>query len=122
MLALVPPLAVTLALIYLQHRFLSGTRSQRIYSLLTGLCLGGTALFIVSFMPYHPVIVLPFVILIVVLFINSQFYVFLSGRRNFLFALTAIPFHLLYHFYNGISFCAGMALYWSRRKGRGSGK
>jgi glycosyltransferase involved in cell wall biosynthesis len=116
MLALIPPLAVTLALIYLQHRFLRGSRSWRIYSVLTGLCLGGTAVFIVSFMPYHPMVVLPFVILISVLFINSQFYVFLKGRRNFLFALAAIPFHLLYHFYNGISFCAGTILYWSRRK------
>ncbi len=116
MLSLIPPLAVTLALLFLQHRFLRGSRSWRIYSLLTGLCLGGTAVFIVSFMPYHPMIVAPFIILILVLFINSQFYVYLGGRKNFLFALTAIPFHLLYHFYNGISFCAGTLLYWIRRK------
>jgi hypothetical protein len=113
MLSLIPPLAVTLALIYLQHRFLRGSR---IYSLLTGICLAGTAIFILSFMPYHPMVIAPFVILILVLFINSQFYVFLQGRKNFLFALAAIPFHLLYHFYNGISFCAGMILYWTRRK------
>jgi glycosyltransferase involved in cell wall biosynthesis len=116
MLALIPPLAVTLALIYLQHRFLEGSRSARIYSFLTGICLAGTIVFILSFMPYHPMIILPFVILMLVLFINSQFYIFLQGRKNFLFALTAIPFHLLYHFYNGISFCAGMLLYWTRRK------
>ncbi len=84
--------------------------------MLAGLSLGGTAIFIMSFMPYHPVIVAPFVLLILVLFINSQFYVFLRGRKNFFFALTAIPFHLLYFFYNGIAFCAGTILYWSRRK------
>ncbi|MBI3695733.1 MAG: glycosyltransferase family 2 protein [Acidobacteria bacterium] len=116
MLALIPPLAVTLVLIYLQHKFGGGSRSRRVYTLLAGVSLAGTIVFILSFMPYHPMIVLPFVILILVLFINSQFYVFLGGRKNFLFALTAIPFHLLYHFYNGISFVAGSILYWTRRQ------
>ena len=116
MLALIPPLAVTLVLLYLQRKFLEGSRSARIYTMLTGLCLAGTIVFILSFMPYHPMVVLPFLILMLVLFINSQFYIFLQGRKNILFALAAIPFHLLYHFYNGISFCAGTILYWTRRK------
>jgi hypothetical protein len=29
--------------------------------------------------------------------------------------LATIPFHLLYHFYNGISFLAGVFLYFKRR-------
>jgi hypothetical protein len=41
--------------------------------------------------------------------LNNQFYVFLAGKRGSLFALAAIPFHLLYHFYNGISFAVGTA-------------
>jgi len=116
MLALIPPLAVTLVLIYLQHRFLRAGGSSRAYSILTGLALAGAVGYILSFMPHHPVIVLPFLALLLVLFINSQFYVFLHERRSFLFALAAMPFHLLYHFYNGISFCAGTVLYWSRRR------
>jgi glycosyltransferase involved in cell wall biosynthesis len=120
MMSLIPPLAVSLALIYFQQRFEAGSWSRRVYSLVTGLCLAGTVLFILSFMPYHPMIVLPFVILTAVLFINSQFYVFLHGRKNFLFALAAIPFHLLYHFYNGISFCAGMILHWTRGRSGGA--
>jgi glycosyltransferase involved in cell wall biosynthesis len=115
MLSLIPPLFVTLALIYAQHWFLRGPRSWRFYPAVTGVCLAGTIGYILSFMPYHPMVVLPFVVLLLVLFINSQFYVFLRGRKNFLFALSAIPFHLLYHFYNGISFCAGTILYWLRR-------
>ena len=116
MLSLIPPLVVTLVLIYLQHRFMEGSLTRRVYSLLAGLSLAATAVFILSFMPYHPAIVAPFVLLILVLFINSQFYVFLQGRKNFFFALTAIPFHLLYFFYNGLSFCIGTVLYWTRRK------
>jgi len=116
MLSLIPPLGVTLVLIGLQHRFLRDSRSWRVYSVLTGVALTGTIGLILSFMPSHPMIVAPFLVLLLVLFINSQFYVFLRQRKNFLFALTAIPFHLLYHFYNGISFCAGLLLYWTRRK------
>ncbi len=116
MLALIPPLGVSLILICLQHRFLRGSRSWKVYSVLTGLVIAATIGFILSFMPSHPMVIAPFVLLLVVLFINSQFYVFLRGRKNFLFALSAIPFHLLYHFYNGISFCAGAILYWTRRK------
>ena len=36
--------------------------------------------------------------------LNSQFYVFLAGRTGRLTALAAIPFHLLFHFYSGLSF------------------
>ena len=43
--------------------------------------------------------------------LNTQFYLFLSEKRGRLFALAAIPFHLLYHFYNGISFLAGALRY-----------
>ena len=114
MLALIPPLVVTLAWIYLRHRFLRSSSHWRVYSVLTAVCLLGTVVFILSFMPKHPLIVMPFVILMLVLFLNSQFYFFLRGRRNFLFALAAVPFHLLYHFYNGISFLAGSALYSGR--------
>ncbi len=115
MLALIPPLAVTFAWIYLRHRFLEASRYWRVYSVLTAVLLLGTAGLILSFMPKHPMVVLPFVVLLVVLFLNSQFYFFLRRRKNFLFALAAVPFHLLYHFYNGISFCAGVFLHGTRQ-------
>ncbi len=118
MLSLIPPLWITLAWLYLRHRFLRASRHWRIYSVLTALCLLGTIGFILSFMPNHPVIILPFVLLMVVLFINVQFYGFLRARKNFLFALAAIPFHLVYHFYNGLSFCAGLVLFWIHPEAR----
>jgi hypothetical protein len=31
-----------------------------------------------------------------------------------LFAIAAVPFHLLFHFYNGISFLAGMSRHYLR--------
>jgi hypothetical protein len=46
--------------------------------------------------------------------LNNGFYLFLSEKRGRLFALAAFPFHLLYHFYNGVSFVMG-SLLWSVR-------
>jgi len=46
--------------------------------------------------------------------LNNGFYLFLAEKRGRLFALAAFPFHLLYHFYNGVSFVMG-SLLWSAR-------
>jgi hypothetical protein len=48
-----------------------------------------------------------FLVAAVIVFINNQFYLFLAVKQGRLFALTAVPFHLLYHLYTGISFLAG---------------
>ncbi len=119
MTAPIPPLLVAMAMLFLQHRFLTNrpdSRSKRIYSRLVGLLTGGVALYIMSFMPLHPLVIVPSLLLIVIIFLNSQFYAFLRGRHNIFFAGAAIPFHLLYHFYNGISFAVGTILHWSKRK------
>lgn len=56
-------------------------------------------------------------VLLSVVALNFQFYSFLTHRRGVLFALAAIPLHLLYHFYNGLSF--GIALLrWGASHGR----
>lgn len=56
-------------------------------------------------------------VLLSVVALNFQFYSFLAHRRGVLFALAAIPVHLLYHFYNGLSF--GIALLrWGASHGR----
>jgi len=43
--------------------------------------------------------------------LNNRFYLFLAQKRGRLFAVAAFPFHLLYHFYNGVSFVLGMCLW-----------
>jgi hypothetical protein len=40
--------------------------------------------------------------------LNNEFYIFLAAKRGKLFAVAAVPFHLLYHLYNGISFLVGL--------------
>jgi hypothetical protein len=52
-----------------------------------------------------------FMVLAILGLMNSNFYLFLAGNRGIPFMLAAIPFHLLYHFCNGISFLVGAILY-----------
>lgn len=40
--------------------------------------------------------------------LNFPFYRFLGRRMGYARALAAIPFHILFHFYSGIAFCAGL--------------
>ncbi len=68
-----------------------------------------------SYLPRHPVLLVPGLLLLAVLSINAQLYLFLTRRRGLWFTLAAIPFHLLYHFYNGVCVVAGTALYWWKK-------
>jgi glycosyltransferase involved in cell wall biosynthesis len=43
--------------------------------------------------------------------LNRPFYAFLSARRGILFALRAVPLHLLFYFYCGVGFLLGVALH-----------
>jgi hypothetical protein len=49
--------------------------------------------------------------LLIIVVINRNFYLFLGRRMGWLTALTAVPFHVLFYFYNGISFLTGIAAY-----------
>jgi hypothetical protein len=40
----------------------------------------------------------------IIVILNYKFYKFLSNRNGFRFALLAIPLHLLYYFYSGLTF------------------
>jgi glycosyltransferase involved in cell wall biosynthesis len=57
------------------------------------------------------------VVLVMIIMLNLRFYSFLANRRGYHFAAAAIPFHLLYHFYNGLSFGIGL-IRWRATNGR----
>ena len=118
MLLLIPALLTALAALLVRHRFLHGratSTANKVYSALLGLVIASSGIYILSHLPRHPMLVVPSLLLLAVLSINSQLYVFLTRRRGLWFTLAAVPFHLLYHFYNGISVVAGTALYWWRK-------
>ena len=113
---LIPPVLLTWVLMFLRHRYAFTTeRRRRITGVVCGLYLLFVMLFVMIYLPRHPMVFCFFLVLSVVVLLNSQFYVFLAGRTGGYLALAAIPFHLLFHFYNGISFLIGAARHFGRR-------
>ena len=47
--------------------------------------------------------------------LNRRFFSYLTRLRGPGFAIRAAPLHILYHFYNGLSFCLGTTIYFAHR-------
>ncbi|MCS6952386.1 MAG: glycosyltransferase [Bryobacterales bacterium] len=116
MAGILPPLYLAVILLFLRHRYaFSNERARKITGVLVGLYILGAIAFMVQRLPAHKLIFAVSLVASVIVILNSRFYLFLAARQGRLFALAAIPFHLLYHFYNGLSFLAGcFHYYWSR--------
>lgn len=106
---LIPPVLLAYILLFIRHRYSFSQRKKQITGLMCGGYLLFVILFVVVYLPHHPLVFCFFLLLSIVVMLNSHFYVFLAGRTGRLLALAAIPFHLLFHFYNGISFLVGLA-------------
>jgi hypothetical protein len=122
MYGLIPPMVVIPTLLILRHRYNKGhaLKPSHRYAGIALIC----ASVVVSayYLPRHHLLFVGFAILVFLGLLNSQFYIFLAGNRGVAFMLAAIPFHLLYHFYNGLSFIAGTALHYTRRLGTGAAR
>ena len=106
---LIPPVLLAWVLLFARHRYaFTSKRRQHITGLVCGIYLLFVILFVLIYLPHHPLMFCFFLLLSIVILLNSQFYVFLAGRTGRLLALAAIPFHLLFHFYNGLSFLIGL--------------
>ena len=113
---LIPPVVLAYALLFIRHRYAFKTqRARRISGAVCGAYLLLAMGFMMVYLPHQRLALLFYSVLVLVILLNSQFYVFLAGRTGPLLALAAIPFHLLYHFYNGISFAVGMLRHLFRR-------
>ena len=115
---LMPVVLVGTAATFLQHRLLRHRRcSKPVWwiSNFTAVGVLGIMAYLVSFVPLGPFSVAPAILLMVLLLANARFYAFLARRHDVFFAFTAIPFHFLYYYYCGLSFAAGVALFWSRK-------
>ena len=107
---LIPPVLLAYVLLFLRHRYAyTNLRRRRMTGLFCGIYIFFVALFVITYLPHHPMVFCFFLLLSIVVLLNTQFYVFLAGRTGRLLALAAIPFHLLFHFYNGISFLIGLS-------------
>jgi GT2 family glycosyltransferase len=107
---LVPPVLLVYPL-HILRRYAEPTVRKYIGALLFLLAGFGSGLAVMYYLPRRPLVFFFFAILLLLVALNSSFYLFLASRRGKLFAVAAVPFHFLYHFYSGISFLAGLLRY-----------
>ena len=106
---ILPPLLLGYLLLFLRHRYAYTDPKRRRWSgFILGAYIAGTLAFMISHFPAHKLIFAFFLVVAVIVVLNTQFYFFLAARQGRVFALAALPFHLLYHLYNGISFVVGL--------------
>ena len=107
MYGLIPFLVVTPMFLLLRHRYDRSGKLSKMHRM-TGMFFICCSLVVAGrYLPAHHLVMVCFGILVLLALLNSQFYLFLAGKRGVSFMLAAIPFHLLYHFYSGISFIIG---------------
>ena len=118
---LIPPVLVGYILLLIRYRY--GYRTETVRKA-TGkayaVYLLASIVFIGTYLPARVPVLCFFLMLLMIVVINRNFYLFLGRRMGWLTAFTAVPFHVLFYFYNGIAFLTGVAAYGIRwaREGR----
>ncbi|HMD97919.1 MAG TPA: glycosyltransferase [Terriglobia bacterium] len=109
MYAIIPLVLVAWLALFTRHRYAYSREKWRRW---TGLLVGGYCLLVIGWMavylPRSPLKFVFYVLLMTLVVLNKQFYLFLAGREGKFFALAAIPFHLLYFVYSGVGFMVAM--------------
>jgi glycosyltransferase involved in cell wall biosynthesis len=112
--ALIPLVVTSVPLLFLRHRYDSRARWRRVNQWFNWLYVLAVVLVSILYLRDRKFIVTVVSCALIIGTLNNGFYIFLAEKRGRLFALAAFPFHLLYHFYNGVSFVMGSVL-WSVR-------
>ena len=117
---LIPPLLLACLLLLMRHRYAIpwGWRRRAVSACFIAI-MAGSLITSLIYLPAHFLVFSVVATTIVVVVLNNQFYLFLAAKRGRQFALAAIPFHLLFFFYCGISFVVGSVRYgWRTFAGR----
>jgi glycosyltransferase involved in cell wall biosynthesis len=110
MISLIPPVLLGYLLLFLRHRYTSSkVQWRRITGVGYAVYLILALIFMVAYLPVKLPVLIFYLITLAVVMLNIQFYLFLGSRMGWLTMIAVIPFHLLYHFYSGASFLAGVA-------------
>jgi len=106
---IIPTVLVAWVGLFARHRYACARRTWRKR---TGILVGGYCLlaivFVWIYLPFHPREYLFVLLLVTLVVLNEQFYMFLAADRGKLFALAAIPFHLLYFASSGLAFAVAL--------------
>jgi GT2 family glycosyltransferase len=113
---LIPLMLMSVLVLALRHRYTyPKARRPLPETLLVGLYLLAAVGLCLSYFPYHRFVLVLSLLLLVVIALNNQFFLFLAARRGRAFAVAAIPFQLLYFFYCGVAYAIGWFRYRFRR-------
>jgi glycosyltransferase involved in cell wall biosynthesis len=109
---ILPPLLLACLLLLLHHRYgPAGGLARRISEIIVGLYIVAATIYMVMHLPYHYWIFAFFMVGALIVILNNRFFLFLAAKRGSFFAVAALPFHILYHLYNGFSFIFGLIHY-----------
>ena len=112
---LIPMVLIACLMLLGRHHFTFGTtRRKRITGSICGAYLAFVMLYVLLRLPQHPAMLGFGLALSAIVLLNIPFYFFLAGRMGRLHALAAIPFHLFFFFYSGLSFLFGLGKYFLR--------
>jgi glycosyltransferase involved in cell wall biosynthesis len=109
MYAIIPMVLIACIALFTRHRYAC---SREVWRRRTGVVVGGYCLLVFGlvwiYFPWTPVGSVFLLLMLTLLVLNMQFYMFLAGNRGKLFALSAIPFHLLYFTSSGLAFAIAL--------------
>jgi hypothetical protein len=112
MLLIIPMVLMAWIALFARHRY---AYRYTAWHRRTGTVIGAYCLLVIAFvwiyLPMHPLGTAFLVILLTLVALNKQFYLFLAGSRGKMFALAAIPFHILYFVSSGVAFALAMVRY-----------
>ena len=110
---MVPPLWLGYGLLLVHHRYeMDSARRQRYQRKMIAIVVTVVALLTFFYLPTNLFLYGVLLVLVALIVLNTQFYLFLAAKQNRTFAMAAVPFHLLYLLYSGISFLAGMTRFY----------
>jgi glycosyltransferase involved in cell wall biosynthesis len=108
MISLIPPVVVGYLLLFIRYRYAYKTEvMRRVTGAAYAAYLGLSLIFIARFLPARVPVFCFYAMILMILVINRRFYSFLARHMGWLTALAAVPFHVLFYFYSGLSFVTG---------------
>jgi hypothetical protein len=91
------------------------SRRWRLSGMIVGFYILAVAGFLLSRAPWEWLTLAMFLSAAGVVVLNRDFYLFLANRWGKLYALSSVPFHILYQLYSGLGFVLGILLHFGAR-------
>jgi glycosyltransferase involved in cell wall biosynthesis len=114
--AIIPLVMLAAMGLFVRHRYAYSELQRRRW---TGVWVGGyslvAAMMVWIYFPWKPLAMVLFLLMLALILLNQQFYMFLATERGWFFALAAIPFHALYFFFCGVAFLIELTKFNFRR-------